>query len=55
MPLALLGNFTVHAIVLFTLYHSIRNIWIKQYENEYTKRLVEIMFYSHFSIVVFLV
>ncbi len=58
MPLALLGNFTVHAIVLFTLYHSIRNIWIKQYENEYTKDwwklcFIPIFFYCSFSCIAF--
>lgn len=55
---ALFGNFIVHAIVLFILYHSIRNIWIKQYENEYTKDwwklcFIPVFFYCSFSCIAF--
>lgn len=58
IPLALLGNFVVHAIVLLILYHSIRNIWIKQYENEYTKDwwklcFIPVFFYCSFSCIAF--
>lgn len=58
IPFSLLGNFIVHAIVLFILYHSIRNIWIKQYENEYTKDwwklcFIPVFFYCSFSCIAF--
>lgn len=58
IPLALLGNFAVHALILFILYHSIRNIWIRQYENEYTKDwwklcFIPVFFYCSFSCIAF--
>ncbi len=58
IPFALLGNFIVHTVLLFILYHSIRNIWVKQYENEYTKDwwklcFIPVFFYCSFSFIAF--
>ncbi len=37
IPISLVGNFAVHAAVLFILYKSIHNIWLRQYERADSK------------------
>lgn len=55
---ALAGNFVAHFILLFILYKTLRNTWLKQYENEYTKGwwelcLIPVFFYCSFSCIAF--
>ncbi|KAI4448846.1 hypothetical protein C823_003373 [Eubacterium plexicaudatum ASF492] len=58
--LALIGCFSMHALLLFILYATIHDIWIRQYEKEYTKGwwklclipvffLLQLFFYRLFS------
>lgn len=56
--LALFGNFTIHIVLLFILYKTLRNTWLKQYENEYTTGwwelcLIPVFFYCSFSCIAF--
>ena len=56
--LALLGNLIVHLILLIILYKSLRNMWLEQYEKEYTKGwwelcLIPVFFYCSFSCIAF--
>lgn len=54
IPISLVGNFAVHATVLFILYKSIHNIWLRQYERADSKGwwelcLIPSFFYCSFS------
>ena len=54
--LALAGSFTIHSAFLYILYISIHDIWIRQYEREYTKGwwqlcLIPVFFYCSFSFI----
>ncbi len=56
--LALTANFAVHFVILYILYKSLRNIWLRQYETEYTKGwwelcLIPVFFYCSFSCIAF--
>ncbi len=56
--LALIGCFSMHALLLFILYATIHDIWIRQYEKEYTKGwwklcLIPVFFYCSFSFTAF--
>ncbi len=55
--IALLGNCIMHIAILFLLKKGLRNIWIKQYENEYTAGswelcLIPVFFYCSFTFIV---
>lgn len=55
---ALLVSILVHIILLYILYINIHDIWIRQYEKEYTKGwwklcLIPVFFYCSFSFVAF--
>ncbi len=55
---ALAVSFVVHTILLYILYKNIHEIWIRQYEKEYTKGwwklcLIPVFFYCSFSFVAF--
>ena len=56
--LALATNFLVHAALLYMLYKGLRDTWLKQYENEYTKGwwelcLIPVFFYCSFCFMAF--
>lgn len=56
--IALLANFIMHIALLFLLKKGLRNIWIKQYENEYTSGwwelcLIPVFFYCSFTFIGF--
>lgn len=56
--IALLANFIMHIAILFLLKKGLRNIWIKQYENEYTTGwwelcLIPVFFYCSFTFIGF--
>ncbi len=56
--LALATNFLVHAALLHMLYKGLRDTWLKQYENEYTKGwwelcLIPVFFYCSFCFMAF--
>lgn len=56
--IALTGSFVIHTAVLYLVYRGIRDIWLKQYETEYTDSwwelcLVPVFFYCSFSTIAF--
>ncbi|MCI8300443.1 MAG: sensor histidine kinase [Lachnospiraceae bacterium] len=56
--MALTGSFFVHLVVLYIVYKGIRELWIKQYETEYTRGwwalcLIPVFFYCSFSMIAF--
>ncbi|MEY8391849.1 GHKL domain-containing protein [Lachnospiraceae bacterium] len=56
--IALTGSFFVHLAVLYIVYKGIRDLWLKQYETEYTQGwwalcLVPVFFYCSFSAIAF--
>jgi len=56
--IALTGSFVVHLAVLYIVYKVIGELWIKQYETEYTQGwwalcLVPVFFYCSFSAIAF--
>ena len=58
MVLALAANFAIHFVILYILYKSLRDIWLRQYENEYIKGwpelcLIPALFYCSFSCIAF--
>lgn len=55
---ALFGSFVIHAVLLYFLCKNIREIWLRQYEKEYTKGwwklcLIPVFFYCSFSCIAF--
>ncbi|MDE6889463.1 MAG: GHKL domain-containing protein [Eubacterium sp.] len=55
---ALAGSIAIHTLLLYILYSNIRNIWLRQYEKEYTRGwwklcLIPVFFYCSFSFVAF--
>lgn len=55
---ALAGSIAIHTLLLYILYGNIRNIWLRQYEKEYTRGwwklcLIPVFFYCSFSFVAF--
>ncbi len=55
---ALAGSIAIHTLLLYILYVNIRNIWLRQYEKEYTRGwwklcLIPVFFYCSFSFVAF--
>ncbi len=55
---ALTGSFLIHVVLLYILYANIREIWLRQYEKEYTKGwwklcLIPVFFYCSFSCIAF--
>ncbi len=56
--ISLAGSCLVHAVILYILYKGIRDIWLRQYEKEYTDSwwelcLVPVFFYCSFSAISF--
>lgn len=54
--LALVGSFMIHVVFLYILYISIHDVWLRQYENEYTKGwwqlcLIPVFFYCSFTFI----
>lgn len=55
---ALIGSFLIHTALLYILYANLREIWLRQYEKEYTKGwwklcLIPVFFYCSFSFIAF--
>lgn len=55
---ALAGSTIAHAVLLYILYVNIRDIWLRQYEKEYTRGwwklcLIPVFFYCSFSFIAF--
>lgn len=55
---ALVGSFVIHVIILYILCKHLRQLWLRQYEKEYTKGwwklcLIPVFFYCSFSCIAF--
>ena len=55
---ALAGSFIIHAMLLYILCRHLRQLWLRQYEKEYTKGwwklcMIPVFFYCSFSFIAF--